>query len=548
MKTWRWLVLTGVLTLLSACEYKFYYTPSVTLSADSLVFSEAESQKIYLTITPAMYCEYQFINIPEWVSVTPESGYIFSDIVEILVTPDFSHINPTVLRSDLEVMTPNGNETILLIGYVGETTICGHPDTLFFNYFSASEIIQLSNNGNTTFQFSLSAADNYLEPETTEGSLEPGLALSIPVNILRENLESGLHYSELYLSYNGEKDTIVVLSESYFEAKHYLMEEVIDAEYDKNTDRLIYVSTASELVICDPGTGNEEGIALTYYPTCVSLSPDGSRAAVGHDGHVSLVDLVTKSVIRTGDISCSALDIVLAGNNFAYAFPKTGQWSDIHCLNMNTDDPVETLGTGSSIYAGTKAKLHPSGKYIYGADNGLSPSDLEKYNILGGTAAYMYDSPYHGDYAVSGDLWFSSDGKRIFTRGANVFKASESSDLDMTYNGHIPVETDDTYSSGRIMSLDHAGTTKKLVFIVSGDWSGPNRPYVYIHNSDNLTFEKKIELEKYFIENLDGTGELYNSNPRFVFTSSAGTTIFVLTRSDGSGLENDWALQSYVLD
>ena len=85
-----------------------------------------------------------------------------------------------------------------------------------------------------------------------------------------------------------------------------------------------------------------------------------------------------------------------------FQYGKSNSINRSPCISLATGE--ETTSSGYSIYAGTVAKLHPGGKAMYGADNGISPSDIEKYDIQSGTASVLYDSPYHGDYAMCGDL------------------------------------------------------------------------------------------------------------------------------------------------
>ena len=125
----------------------------------------------------------------------------------------------------------------------------------------------------------------------------------------------------------------------------------------------------------------------------MSLSLDGIYATVGHDAWVSYINLSRVTLEKTFAVSTDVLDVVLAGNGYVYAFPRTDQWERIRCISIATE--VETQSTGNFIYAGTLAKLHPDGDAIFGADNGLSPSDIEKFSIANGTAEYLYDSPYH---------------------------------------------------------------------------------------------------------------------------------------------------------
>jgi hypothetical protein len=72
---------------------------------------------------------------------------------------------------------------------------------------------------------------------------------------------------------------------------------------------------------------------------------------------------------------------------------------------------------------------------MYGINVGLSPTDLERYDISAGAVSAVVDSPYHGDYRMCGDLWISKDGTRIFTGCGTVFRAAPGTKDDFLYNG-----------------------------------------------------------------------------------------------------------------
>lgn len=239
-----------------------------------------------------------------------------------------------------------------------------------------------------------------------------------------------------------------------------LLFDVIDAEYSAALDRLVAVSSAPQaLHLYDPVGRGVVSVPLSFAPTSVSVAPDGLTAAVGHDAWISIVDLGAAKVTSALPVSARVLDVVLASNGYVYAFPAEDQWEQIRCVRLA--DGTETLHSGFSIYAGTRARLHPAGTSIYGADNGLSPSDLERYDISKGTAAYLYDSPYHGDYAVCGDLWFMEDG-RVVTACGNVFRTSDIKAKDMLYGGalvDVPFVQSavEAWASGRLAVLPRVG-------------------------------------------------------------------------------------------
>ena len=283
----------------------------------------------------------------------------------------------------------------------------------------------------------------------------------------------------------------------------------VDAEYSKQLDRVVLVSAGpNELHIYNPVSGADTAVSLAAVPTCVSVSPDGTFAAVGHNAKISYVNLNTATVVKVLDVSTSVLDIVLAGNGYVYAFPMWDQWSDIHSVNIATGKETKAGG----IYAGTLARLHPSGQYMYGADNGLSPSDIEKYDIRSGPAAMLYDSPYHGDYPMCGNLWFTEDSKRMVTRCATVLRTSEVRQEDMTYNG--------TLGTGTIVWLAHSQVRRTLAVL---------RPEteVQFYGDEFLGLSGKITLPPF-----PNTASTKPSRGRLLFWNAAATKLYVLLEAD----------------
>ena len=176
---------------------------------------------------------------------------------------------------------------------------------------------------------------------------------------------------------------------------------------------------------------------------------------------ISYISLSTATLEKTLPVSTDVIDVVLAGNGYLYVFPRTGQHTEILSIHIATALETRTGG----VYEGTVAKLHPGGKVIYGADRG-GPSDIEKYNIANGVAEYRYDSPYHGDYPMCGDLWISEDGLRIFTKCGNVFRSSEIREQDMRYNGSLS-------KLNSVEHLSHSSSANKVIVIPEIQRSSP---------------------------------------------------------------------------
>lgn len=297
-----------------------------------------------------------------------------------------------------------------------------------------------------------------------------------------------------------------------------------DAEYSKPLDRIVAVGNEpSALHVYDPWTGDDAAVALPLAASSVSVGPGGMFAAVGHDGWVSYVDLVERTVIATHAVTADVLDVVLADNGYIYAFPVKDQWEQIYTIEVATG--AQTQSQDWAIYAGTVAKLHPGGAFLYGANNGLSPSDIEKYDIQGGTASFLYDSPYHGDYAMCGDLWLSEDGKRIFTRCGNVFLTATDPAMDMIYNGSFAGEF------GQIEHLSHSAAAGQVALIPTV-WSWPGDPTVEdtevrLFNYDFLTAADTKPLPE-----VAAKGTQFPMHGRYVFYDCLGENLLVIAQAD----------------
>lgn len=523
--------------------------PEVVFSEETIVFNGAETKTLFVTTKPKTECDYQITSKPNWVTIDNESGTINSNysINAIKITSNFTNLKPGTYEGKIQFTTTLGNRSVLLKGIVGDNLLYSFPKTLNFSMLENSQVFTIKNEGNIPFSFNIDNTNNKITLSSTNGVIAAGGQKEITFTINKDGLPNGMSTYNLNLTINNIKTEIITVNIDNFKGQKLILSgDVMDAEYSKIKDQLVFVSAnPSKATIFDPITSSIENISLNYTPTCISISQDGETALVGHDGHISYINLKTKAIIKTYSVSCYAHDIVLANNKWAYVFPKEDQWEYIRCINLNLSTDNEANHTGGSIYAGTKGRLHPSGKFIYGADNGLSPSDIEKYNIQNGVANELYDSPYHGDYPMNGNLWFSEDGNRIFTRGKTVLKTSETQSGDMIYNGKI-----NTNSYANIEWLDHSSTKNNLYLILTdGDvWTNKKSPFIFIYNSTNLSFKNKIELEKYAVPNTASGSTFYDAEPFFVFSNSSGKDIIVISKAVGSGLSNEWGIQKIAID
>jgi hypothetical protein len=307
--------------------------------------------------------------------------------------------------------------------------------------------------------------------------------------------------------------------------------DVVDAEYSSALDRIVMISDDEQAVhVLDPSTGTELDIPLPLTPTSISVAPTGTEAVVGHDGWLSIVNLVSGGTPTTYAVSARAVDIVHGGNGWAYVFPAQNQWENLRCIDLSGGN--EMLGAGS-IYAGMVGRRHPTRAAIYSADRGLSPADIELHDISAGRSMFLRDSPYHGDYSMCGDLWFSDDGDRIYTACGNVFRASTNPMIDMTYNGNLAGATS-------ISFVDHSDEANLVAVMPrNGFMQTDADTRVRLYEEQFLGLVGELTLPPMIIGS-----SLVPTGGRFVFWNSDGSELYtVLRATPTTGVPRDgvWA-------
>jgi hypothetical protein len=317
-----------------------------------------------------------------------------------------------------------------------------------------------------------------------------------------------------------------------------LSHNVVDAEFSKALDAVIMVGSypSNALYVYDVATGTEQQQSLVKAPTAVSVAPDGLSAAVGHDALISIVDLAQVGQAgapapTTLNVSADVLDVILDGHRKVHALPRVDQWQEIHTVDIATN--AESLANGS-LYAGALGRLHPSGDYLYTADNGLSPSDIEKWDLTTSPVQVLYDSPYHGDYEMCGNLWFHENGATIYTACGNTFRSSTVQADDMVYSGRLELWDSDSYG-WLIRSLSQSSTANEIVLLESqyyycyiGSVSGPCYTHFAVYESSFLNREAVYTLGPIEVNDFD-----YAQVGLFVFHNAAADRKVLISKLQG---------------
>jgi uncharacterized protein (TIGR03437 family) len=294
---------------------------------------------------------------------------------------------------------------------------------------------------------------------------------------------------------------------------------VVDAAYAKTSDKIVLVGAGpDQLHIFDPAKSTDQAVTLSLAPLSLSVSPDGTHAAVGHDGWVSYVNLQTAQVEKFFQVVTDVSHVLLGGNGYIYLFPAR-DWSDIYSLRISDGNVTAT----NAIYEGRVPRLHSNGTTMYLGGNWFS-----KWDISGGVAKIVSSS---FGMNTCGNLWVTEDGRRVFTACAKAYTSSDIPSQDLQYNGSLSATNAATWVDES--AAQHM--TAVLPVTGSGSFSGPitaGDTQVQIYNDDFLGYQGALSLPQFTA----GSGT-FAAHGRFVFWNKAGSALYVVVQADtASGL------------
>lgn len=317
-------------------------------------------------------------------------------------------------------------------------------------------------------------------------------------------------------SFNSARDLVMIEATV---PRQFLDYGLVDAEYSTALDRFVIVgSSPPRLHLHDPVTGSESTVDLASPPTTVSLEPGGLRAAVGHNGSITIVDLQTLDVTTTFPLAIDVGDIVFGANNW------------VHCFGPSSIVTIDLASgvTGSYNTSGRlrRGRLHPDGLAMYVPTSGVSPDNFERFNVVTSPVEFVRRSPYHGTYRFGGDVWLTADGYTLVARSRNLFFSSTSSSVDMTYRGVLA-------GIGELNWAVHSPSAGRLATL-GGEYNATFDLTDYSlreYDDEQFALARIVVLPKTPANNTSYLGE-----GRFAAYRSDGSQLYVITRADtGAG-------------
>ena len=338
--------------------------------------------------------------------------------------------------------------------------------------------------GGDSLVWSLTPTGEEITADPPGGLAVPGDSVVVSVRVDREDLASGLHASALRLETSAQQDETIPVSVLHHDEDLTLLDvRPVDVVLDRAAGRLLaIVDDPAQLVEIDPGDASSRPIVqLPEAPRTLALSPSGRRATIGHRFSVSLVDLDAETTTEYS-LPTSVHDVVVGDHGWFYVYSSGVSWQRIQCVEWATGR-IEPH-TGRPVYSSTTPVMHPSGDFVYGADQGLSPADFEVVDVREGVAVYVADSPYHGSYGIGGRVDVVGGGTRVVSRYGHVFRSAPGTADDMLHVGRLDVP-----STAVHVTENAPGTT--IVYLTSDA--------VYLFDTQTLESTARLPIPGLFV-------------------------------------------------
>ncbi len=488
-------------------------------------------------------------SMPDWLYIDAyrlESSGIYIPPYKSYDIPLFIIIPSEVILGNLTgdiVLSTNDKEhpslTINVTADLGTPFLYINTNTIDFSYTETSKTLMFSNRGKGMLVWEFRDIPEWLTITPSSGIFRPySSGNKITFTCDRTKLSPGLNSATVILNSNDSSNpsvSIKVTANAPADTENISAVDgnITDAVFNKNTNTLYFVTSSPNKFVAYDVTGRTvlNEISLSDAPTSFAISEDWSKAAVGHNGYISAINLSTGTVTATYTLNYSVNDIAWAENDW-FCFTQVG--TDFTCLHwINTsdgtiyDDPDASRLDGNSII-----KKVPGQPYLIATRNNYSPTGFFAYDI----AIKSLKSYSHQDLT---NFWFSEDGDFIFARNTLVFRTTRSTgstdttDADFVSVGYIG--SGGSYSEG-IKFVYHSNN---YLWVLQNKIS-PSGSTTGIFQVEDTHYQQVKECYYDIVYQPDGQTTPIEINSNYVFANKEGTEIAVLCKSVSS---DSWVIQ-----
>ena len=441
------------------------------------------------------------------------------------------------------VLTTNDKEhprvTINVTANLGTPQLSIYTNAINFASTETSKSLTFSNYGSGILSWEFSDIPAWLTISPSSGMYNPYTSYNnIIFSCDRTKLSPGQNTAIVNLKTNDSARpsysiTVTAIAPGNNENIRAIEGNITDAVFNKNTNTLYYVTGApNKFIAYDVKTKTIlHEIALSKAPTCFAISEDWTKAAVGHNGSFSAINLSNNTVAATYNSDYSINDIAWGENDWFCYTQKGGSFSCLHWINTATgalaDDADKSGLDGSSI-----VKKVPNQGYVIATRNSTSPSGFFAYSI----ASKSKKSYSHMDLT---NFWMSEDGQYVYAQNCNIYRTTSSTGATNTFDANINAIGKINFGSNSYNAIKSIYHSNNYLWIICNDsYSSDTSSGIYQFEDNDYTLVKKHTYS--LLYQPDGQTASFNVNANYIFANSGGTEISVLCKGVSN---NSWVIQ-----
>ena len=394
---------------------------------------------------------------------------------------------------------------------------------LDFGKTETNKSLSFYNNGNGFLSWEFTDLPEWLSCSKKYGCLENDWgAVSIDFSVNRELISDVTISTTIYLRSNAKNApnipiTVKVRKNATSNPPNVIDIDgtVKDAWYNKSNNKLYFI-TAQPNKFIEFNTNSktiERSLNLSKEPNCFAISEDGTKAIVGHNGLVSLINMNSFSATKNISISQQIFDIDFSESEWCY-YTETGavQWTSLFFLNLNSEEIITS--SINNLYPNCIIKKIPNKNYAFVTEtkrsNGFYVFDLATQT----KKAAFWD--------IDGNFWFIKNTEETLTENGNIYSTSGLINKVNSASDYLKMQGYSAYCS--IIEADYCNATQTIWALIKGPFSfEKNTNKIIQFEKNNYSEINRLFATDFYIKN----GTEYDVSSRYLFVNQQGTELMV---------------------
>jgi hypothetical protein len=491
---------------------------------------------------------WNIISMPDWlvldtarldsrgIYLIPNSGYN----IPLRIKPG---VNSGILTGKIVLSTNDKGHpaiNINVIADLGLPQLNLYTTLVNLSYTSTSANFNFSNNGNGILVWEFENIPEWITITPSSGINGPyTYGGNIIISCNRSLLSPGQNTAIIKLKTNDSAQpssniTIIAYAPGNNANISSVDGSIADAFFNRNTNILYFVTSTPNKFVAYNVTSRTvlNEIPLSKAPTSFAISEDWAKAAVGHNGMISAINLSDNTVAATYDINYSVNDMAWGEGDWFCSTQNGGSFPPLHWINIADGTMYNTAGVGHGLDGKSVVKKVPGQGYLIASRNATSPSGFIAYDV----ASKSVKSYSHMDLHT---FWFSENGEYVFATNLNVYRTSSSTSSNDTFDTDINPVGKINVGDQSYYGLQHLYHSNNHLWILKKTSYSADASTTLCQVEDNdYTFVRNIYYDLLYQPDAQTTP--FNLTANYVFVNNEGTEIIVLSR----GVSNSsWVMQ-----